>query len=105
MLLCRTQCRTCLRGTVDGVATAAEKNPEPRDLVGSIGRSLTRLRETRLDLQTTPLREMRLEMQIVFFAIKTPIAGGRTLKIPALMMIRRVGSSEIRPADASAEDD
>ena len=87
------------------MATAAEKNPEPRDLVGSIGRSLTRLRETRLDLQTQPLREMRLEMQIVFFAIKTPLAGGRTLKIPALMMIRRMGSSEIRPADAGSEKD
>jgi hypothetical protein len=87
------------------VATAAEENPEPRDLVGSIGRSLTRLRETRLDLQTQPLREMRLEMQIVFFAIKTPLAGGRTLKIPALMMIRRMGSSEIRPAGGGSEKD
>ncbi|HEY0229059.1 MAG TPA: hypothetical protein VGC05_22265 [Mycobacterium sp.] len=83
----------------------AEKSPEPRDLVGSIGRSITRLRETRLDLQTQPLREMRLEMQIVFFAIKTPIAGGRTLRIPTLVMLRRVGSSEIRPAVASAEKD
>jgi hypothetical protein len=87
------------------VATPAEKNPEPRDLVGSIGRSITRLRETRLDLQTQPLREMRLEMQIVFFAIKTPISGGRTLRIPALVMLRRVGSSEIRPADASPDKD
>jgi hypothetical protein len=87
------------------VATPAEENPEPRDLVGSIGRSITRLRETRLDLQTQPLREMRLEVQIVFFAIKTPIAGGRTLKLPALVMLRRVGSSEIRSADASPEKD
>jgi hypothetical protein len=86
------------------VATA-EKNPQPRDLVGSIGRGLTRLRETRLDLRTTPLREMRVEMQIVFFAIKTPIAGGRTLKIPALLMIRRVGSSDVQRADVEQDTD
>jgi hypothetical protein len=84
---------------------SAVENPGPKDLVGSIGRGLTRLRETRLDLQTQPLREMRLEMQIVFFAIKTPIAGGRTLKIPALMMIRRVGSSDIVALNESPESD
>jgi hypothetical protein len=87
------------------VATA-EKNPEPKGLVESIGRGLTRLRETRLDLQTTPLREMRLEMQIVFFAIKTPFGDGMTVRIPALMMIRRVGASDIgQIADIPTQDD
>ncbi|SPM39785.1 hypothetical protein K875_02364 [Mycobacterium numidiamassiliense] len=81
------------------------ENPGPKDLVGSIGRSLTRLRETRFDLKTQPLREMRLEMQIVFFAIKTPLAGGRTLKIPALVMLRRLGSSEIQSRDGVTEGD
>jgi hypothetical protein len=81
------------------------ENPGPKDLVGSIERGLTRLRQTRFDLQTQPLREMRLEMQIVFFAIKTPLAGGRTLKIPALMMLRRVGSSDLPPLKAIPEDD
>ena len=100
----RTDGGTRPPGAVDGVATA-EKNQEPRDLVGSIGRGLTRLRETRFDLRTQPLREMRVEMQIVFFAIKTPVAGGRTLKIPALLMIRRVGSSDIRPAEAGPEQE
>jgi hypothetical protein len=80
------------------------ENPGPKDLVGSIERGLTRLRQTRFDLQTQPLREMRLEMQIVFFAIKTPLAGGRTLKIPALMMLRRVGSSDLPPLKAIPED-
>jgi hypothetical protein len=81
------------------------ENPGPKDLVGSIGRSLTRLRETRFDLKTQPLREMRLEMQIVFFAIKTPLAGGRTLKIPALVMLRRLGSSDIQHAGSDPEPD
>ncbi|WP_245835882.1 hypothetical protein [Mycobacterium rhizamassiliense] len=77
------------------MATASEKNPEPKGLVDSIGRGLARLRETRLDLQTTPLREMRLELQIVFFAIKTPLGAGTTVRIPALVMLRRVGSSDL----------
>jgi len=84
---------------------SAVENPGPKDLVGSIGRGLARMRETRWDLQTQPLREMRLEMQIVFFAIKTPIAGGRTLRIPALMMIKRVESSPIEQLEASPEPD
>jgi hypothetical protein len=41
----------------------------------------------------------------VFFAIKTPIAGNRTLRIPALMMIKRVGSSPIEKLDGSPEPD
>jgi hypothetical protein len=44
-------------------------------------------------------------MQIVFFAIKTPLAGGRTLKIPALMMLRRVESSDLPTLDGSPEPD
>jgi hypothetical protein len=84
---------------------SAVENPGPKDLVQSIGRGLARLRETRWDLQTQPLREMRLEMQIVFFAIKTPIAGNRTLRIPALMMIKRVGSSPIEKLDGDPEPD
>jgi hypothetical protein len=90
-------------GKVVGMASEVE-NPGPKDLVGSIGRGLTRLRETRFDLKTQPLREVRLEMQIVFFAIKTPLAGGRTLKIPALMMLRRVESSDLPALDGPEPD-
>jgi hypothetical protein len=96
--------RPAPHGKVVRMASEVE-NPGPKDLVGSIERGLTRLRQTRFDLQTQPLREMRLEMQIVFFAIKTPLAGGRTLKIPALMMLRRVGSSDLPPLKAIPEDD
>lgn len=88
------------------MATASEKSPEPKGgLVDSIGRGLARLRETRFDLKTQPLREMRLEMQIVFFAIKTPLAGGRTVRIPALMMLRRVGSSDLGQLDGGPVQD
>ena len=88
------------------MATASDENPEPKGMLESIGHGLARLRETRFDLKTQPLREMRLEMQIVFFAIKTPLAGGRTLRIPALMMLRRVGSSDVgQIADLPNQDD
>ncbi|PRI15458.1 hypothetical protein B2J96_11665 [Mycobacterium shigaense] len=70
-----------------------------------MGRGLARLRETRLDLQTTPLREMRLEVQIVFFAIKTPFGDGTTFRIPALLMLRRAGSSAFGPLDGGPVQD
>jgi hypothetical protein len=66
--------------------------PEPRDPVESIERGLARLREISLDVQTEPLREMRLGMgldvQIVYFGIRLPVAGGVKLRIPVLTIIK-----------------
>lgn len=65
--------------------------PEPRDPVESIQRGLARLREVSLRVQTEPLKEMRLEMgfdvQIVYFAIRLPVAGGVRLRLPVLTTI------------------
>jgi hypothetical protein len=51
------------------------------------------------------LREMRLELQIVFFAIKTPLGEGTTVRIPALVMLRRVGSSDLGSLDGGPIQD
>jgi hypothetical protein len=64
--------------------------PKPRDPIESIERGLAFLREISLNVQTEPLREMRLQMrldvQIVYFDINIPVAGV-ALRIPALVTI------------------
>jgi hypothetical protein len=51
-------------------------------------RGLARLREMRFDLYEQPMRQVSLELKIVFFSVHLPFAGGKTLKIP---MIATVG--------------
>ncbi len=72
------------------------ENPTPRDSksidpAGVVGRSLARLRKVGLSVQTEPLREMRVEMgldmQVVYFALRMPFAGGATLRIPLIAAI------------------
>lgn len=41
-----------------------------------------------------PLRELRLEMQIVYFAIHMPFASGVTLHVPLLTMIKPLPSTD-----------
>ncbi len=72
--------------------TPAE-NPTPRDPkpVEAAERGLARLRKISLNVQTEPLRELRLEMwldmQVVYFTIRMPFAGGVTLRIPVATTI------------------
>jgi hypothetical protein len=41
-----------------------------------------------LGVQTQPLREMRLQMgldmQVVYFTVRVPVAGGVTLRLPVM---------------------
>ncbi|BBY23926.1 hypothetical protein [Mycobacterium stomatepiae] len=60
-------------------------------------RGLARLRDMRFDLYEQPLRQVSVELKIVFVAIHLPIAGGKTLKIP---MIATVG-----PMPGKSKDD
>jgi hypothetical protein len=57
----------------------------------------------RLEMQTQ--RGKRLEMEIVSFAIRMPIADGAMLRIPVFMMIMPAGSSPIQGSQAHAEKD
>jgi hypothetical protein len=45
-------------------------------------------------LYAQPLRETRLEMQIVYFAVHVPFAGGVTMRVPLLTMIKPLPSRE-----------
>jgi hypothetical protein len=61
----------------------------PSDPVESFQRGLGgRLREMGLGVQTQPLREMRLQMgldmQVVYFTVRVPVAGGVTLRLPVM---------------------
>jgi hypothetical protein len=74
------------------MATTVAKNQKPADPADAIERGLARMREISLDVQTQPLREIRLQigvdLQIVYFTIRMPVAGGVTLRVPALMAIK-----------------
>jgi hypothetical protein len=74
------------------MAATVAKNQPSKDPAEAIERGLARMREISLDVQTQPLREIRLQIgvdvQIVYFSVRMPIAGGRTLRIPALMAIK-----------------
>ncbi|OBA61108.1 hypothetical protein A5647_11925 [Mycobacterium sp. 1100029.7] len=61
-------------------------------------RGLARLRDMRFDLYAQPMRQVSLELKIVFFSIHLPVAGGKTLRVP---MIATVGPMP----DKSAETD
>jgi hypothetical protein len=64
-------------------------------------RALARLRGMRFDLYAQPMRQVSVELKIVFFAIHVPIAGGKTLKIP---MIATIGPMPDKPAETDADD-
>ncbi len=67
------------------------------DVHESIGRGLARLRDFRWDMYAQPMRELRLEMQIVFFSFHMPFGSGATLNVPVLTMIKPVSSQPPRP--------
>ncbi|ORA12893.1 hypothetical protein [Mycobacterium arosiense] len=60
--------------------------------MNGVARGLARLRDFRWDLYAQPLRETRLEMQIVYFAIRMPFAG--TVRLPLLTMIKPLPSPD-----------
>ncbi len=66
-------------------------DPKSGDQVESIESGPAPVRKFGLNVHTEPLREMRLEMgldmQVVYFAIRVPVAGGVTLRIPVLTTI------------------
>jgi hypothetical protein len=45
-------------------------------------------------MHAQPLRETRLEMQIVYFAIRLPFASGVTVHLPLLTMIKPLPSPD-----------
>jgi hypothetical protein len=76
------------------------------NLVDSIQRGLDWLATPRhlpgrWEMQTQ--RGRRVEMEVVSFAIRTPIAGGATLRIPVFLMFMPVGSSPIHEFDVREE--
>ncbi|MCA2244142.1 hypothetical protein JF781_17395 [Mycobacterium sp. WUMAC-067] len=41
-----------------------------------------------------PLRETRVELHVVYFAVHLPLASGLTLRVPLLTMIKPLPSNE-----------
>jgi hypothetical protein len=70
--------------------------------VNGVARRLARLRDFRWDLYAQPLRETRLEMRIVHFAVQMPFACGLTLRVPWLTTIKLLPSPE-QPSQADGE--
>jgi hypothetical protein len=64
-------------------------------------RGLARLREMRFDLYAQPMRQVSLELKIVFFSVHVPIAGGKTLRVP---MIATVGPMPDQSTETDAAD-
>ena len=56
--------------------------------VDSVERGLVGLRKMGLDLQTQPLKEMRLQMglevHLVYLTVRVPIGGGVKLRLPVM---------------------
>lgn len=65
-----------------------------------IERGLARVRDFRWDLHAQPLREMRLEIDIVYFTVPVPFTGGMRLSVPFLTMIKRMPPSPSGLAEA-----
>ncbi|SOX56576.1 hypothetical protein MAAFP003_5281 [Mycobacterium ahvazicum] len=67
-------------------------------------RGLARLRDMRFDLYAQPMRQVSVELKIVFFAVHLPIAGGKTLRIPMIATVgpmpEQSGASESDDGDA-----
>jgi hypothetical protein len=64
-------------------------------------RGLARLRDMRFDLYAQPMRQVSLELKIVFFSVHLPIAGGKTLRIP---MVATVGPMPDKAPDPKDGD-
>lgn len=56
--------------------------------MSGVGRGLARLRDFRWDMYAQPLREVRLEVEIVYVAIHVPFGGGKAINLPVLTMIK-----------------
>lgn len=68
---------------------SAPRVPRPSDPDESPQRGIgARLREMGLGVQTEPLKEMRLQMgldmQVVYFTVRVPVARGVTLRLPVM---------------------
>ncbi|BBZ69047.1 hypothetical protein MPRS_01400 [Mycobacterium paraseoulense] len=83
-----------MAGRGPGVKSGGVSGVEP------IERGLARLRDFRWDVHSQPLREMRLEIDIVYFAVPVPFTGGRKLNVPLLTMIKPLRPSPDEPAEA-----
>lgn len=68
--------------------------------VEPIERGLARLRDFRWELNAQPLREMRLEMRIVYLPVPVPFTGGRKLNVPLLTTIKPLPPSPSGPDGA-----
>lgn len=67
----------------------ASSGAGPLDPAESFQRGIgARLRSMGLGVQTEPLKEMRLQMgldmQVVYFTVHMPVAGGVTLRLPVM---------------------
>lgn len=56
----------------------------------------------RLEMETQ--RGKRLELEVVSFAVRMPIAGGVVVRVPLFFMLMPRGSSPIEGTQVSAED-
>lgn len=65
------------------------------------GRGLAWIRDMRFDLYEQPLRQVSLELKIVFVAVHLPIVGGKTLRIP---MFATVGPMPDKSTGPDADD-
>lgn len=77
------------------------------NLVESIERGLDWLAEPkrlpgRFEMETQ--RGRRLELEVVSFALRMPIAGGVTMRIPVFLMVMPAGSSPIEGSHARTEE-
>jgi hypothetical protein len=63
--------------------------PQPSDMAESFQNGIgARLRGMGIGAQAEPLREMRLQlgvdMQVVYFTVRLPVAGGVSLRLPVM---------------------
>ena len=75
--------------TIGSQSDSAPSVPKPSDPADAFQRGIgARLRDMGLGVQTQPLREMRLQMgldmQVVYFTVRFPVAGGVTLRLPVM---------------------
>ncbi|MDT5152801.1 MAG: hypothetical protein QOI01_4534 [Mycobacterium sp.] len=78
------------------------------DLGKSLERSLNwlstpRYLPGRLEMETK--RGKRLELEVVSFSIRMPIAGGAMLKLPVFLMVMPAGSSPVDGSQARSDRD
>ncbi|OMC34087.1 hypothetical protein A5740_10620 [Mycobacterium sp. GA-1841] len=55
----------------------------------------------RLEMETQ--RGKRLELEVVSFAIRMPVAGGVTVKVPVFLMLMPSGSSALKATEDDSE--